>query len=93
MNATPTVCVLMSTYNGCKYLHQQLDSIFSQENVNVKLIVRDDGSKDNTAQLCREHNYNLVDLPVNLGLAGAFQTGMKYALYILQRQQQHDLVC
>ena len=26
-----------------------------------------------------KNNYNLIDLPVNLGLAGAFQTGMKYA--------------
>lgn len=44
-------------------------------------VVVNDGSKDKTAQICRENNYNLVDLPVNLGLAGAFQTGMKYAYY------------
>lgn len=44
-------------------------------------VVVNDGSKDNTASLCREHGYNMVDLPVNLGLAGAFQTGMKYALH------------
>lgn len=42
-------------------------------------VVINDGSKDNTAAICREHNYHLIDLPVNLGLAGAFQTGMKYA--------------
>ena len=42
-------------------------------------VVINDGSKDNTAAICREHNYQLIDLPVNLGLAGAFQTGMKYA--------------
>lgn len=44
-------------------------------------VVVNDGSRDSTASLCREHNYNLVDLPINLGLAGAFQTGMKYAYY------------
>lgn len=44
-------------------------------------VVVNDGSKDNTARICRENNYNLVDLPINLGLAGAFQTGMKYAMY------------
>lgn len=44
-------------------------------------VVINDGSKDKTASLCREHGYNLVDLPINLGLAGAFQTGMKYAMY------------
>ena len=42
-------------------------------------IVINDGSSDSTAKICRKHGYELVDLPVNLGLAGAFQTGLKYA--------------
>lgn len=42
-------------------------------------VVINDGSKDKTAELCRTHGFNLIDLPVNLGLTGAFQTGMKYA--------------
>lgn len=46
----------------------------------VDYVVINDGSKDATAAICREHGYNLVSLPVNTGLAGAFQTGMKYAL-------------
>ena len=41
-------------------------------------VVINDGSKDDTATICREHNYHLIDLPINLGLAGAFQTGVKY---------------
>ena len=32
-----------------------------------------------TAAICREHGFRLIDLPVNLGLAGAFQTGLRYA--------------
>ena len=36
-------------------------------------VVVNDGSKDRTAEICREHGYNLVDLPVNMGLAGSFQ--------------------
>ncbi len=42
-------------------------------------VVVNDGSTDGTAELCRERGYHLLDLPVNLGLAGCFQTGMKYA--------------
>lgn len=42
-------------------------------------IIINDGSKDNTSKLCHNRNYNIIDLPVNLGLAGAFQTGLKYA--------------
>lgn len=51
----PTVAVLMSTYNGEKYIREQLDSIFAQENVVVKLFVRDDGSKDGTVDILREY--------------------------------------
>ena len=42
-------------------------------------VVVNDGSRDSTAKICREKGYNLLDLPVNLGLAGCFQAGMKYA--------------
>lgn len=42
-------------------------------------VVVNDGSRDKTSKICKENGYELLDLPVNLGLAGAFQAGMKYA--------------
>lgn len=42
-------------------------------------IVVNDGSRDHTADICRKNGYELLNLPVNLGLAGAFQAGLKYA--------------
>ncbi len=42
-------------------------------------VIVNDGSKDRTSEICHNNEYNIIDLPVNLGLAGAFQTGMKYA--------------
>lgn len=42
-------------------------------------IVVNDGSKDLTADVCRENEYPFIDLPINLGLTGAFQAGVKYA--------------
>ncbi|GAA0796800.1 glycosyltransferase family 2 protein [Faecalicatena orotica] len=42
-------------------------------------VVVNDGSKDRTAEICRRKGYELLDLPTNLGLAGAFQAGLKYA--------------
>ena len=42
------VAILMSTYNGEKYLSQQIDSILMQEKVDIKLFIRDDGSTDKT---------------------------------------------
>ena len=35
-------------------------------------IVVNDGSKDKTAEICYERGYEILDLPVNLGLAGAY---------------------
>lgn len=42
-------------------------------------VVVNDGSRDKTASICRANGFRLIDLPVNLGLAGAFQTGLRYA--------------
>lgn len=43
-------------------------------------VVVNDGSTDDTGRILTEQNANAVTHPVNLGLAGAFRTGMKYAL-------------
>ena len=42
-------------------------------------VVVNDGSRDKTAAICRANGFRLIDLPVNLGLAGAFQTGLRFA--------------
>ena len=46
--------VLMSTYNGEKYVKNQIDSILAQENVYIHITIRDDGSKDNTCSVIKE---------------------------------------
>lgn len=48
----PSVLVMMATYNGEKYVAEQIDSILAQEGVNVTLLISDDGSSDATAQIC-----------------------------------------
>lgn len=49
------VLILMSTYNGEKYLSEQIASIFNQKDVNVKVLVRDDGSSDKTLLLLEKY--------------------------------------
>lgn len=49
------VAILLSTYNGEKYLREQIDSILNQTYTNFELIVRDDGSKDNTVKIIKEY--------------------------------------
>ncbi len=48
-----TVIVLMATYNGEKYLKEQLLSILNQTGVKVELVIRDDGSTDGTEKIVR----------------------------------------
>ncbi len=43
-------------------------------------VVVNDGSKDRTADICRKNGFSLIDNPINLGLSGSFQSGMKYAI-------------
>lgn len=72
-----TVQVLMSTYNGEKYLKEQIESILSQEGVNVSLLIRDDGSKDNTKGIIKEYlNDDRVSLfeGENIGFVKSFLT-------------------
>lgn len=69
--------VLMSTYNGEKYIREQLDSIFSQVGVCVKLVVRDDGSSDGTVKILKEYQKAHPEMVVitdenNLRACGSF---------------------
>jgi glycosyltransferase involved in cell wall biosynthesis len=49
------VSVAMATYNGDKYLREQLDSIYAQTHPKLEVIVCDDGSVDNTASILEEY--------------------------------------
>ncbi|RGD85489.1 glycosyltransferase [Thomasclavelia ramosa] len=50
------VNILMSTYNGEKYIEEQIQSILNQEEVIIKLYIRDDGSTDNTVKIIESFN-------------------------------------
>lgn len=43
-----SVLIMMATYNGSKYIKEQIDSILNQTFSNWNLLIRDDGSNDNT---------------------------------------------
>ena len=80
------VAVCISTYNGEKYLAEQLDSILHQEGVDVTLFVRDDGSSDGTAALLTQYeeqyeNVILLDKSRsrNLGVRDSFLRILRYA--------------
>lgn len=72
------ILVVIPAYNEGKSIKRVIDNL--KENYsNYDYVIVNDGSKDDTIKICKENHYNYIDLPVNLGLAGAFQTGLKYA--------------
>ena len=50
-----SIDILMSTYNGEQFIGEQLDSIVNQSITNWRLIIRDDGSSDNTRQIISQY--------------------------------------
>ena len=70
------VVVLMSTYNGQKYLRQQLDSLLNQTVRPTKILIRDDGSNDDTVNLLEEYAsfYSFIEYYCgkNIGPAKSF---------------------
>ena len=73
------IIVLISTYNGEKYLKAQLDSLFSQSYKNFKLIARDDGSSDKTLEILKSYDIELLPSNENIGVKSSFETLLKYA--------------
>ena len=55
MEENKKVIICMSTYNGEKYLAEQIESLLNQTYKNIEIYVRDDGSKDNTIQILKEY--------------------------------------
>ncbi|MDT2811543.1 glycosyltransferase [Vagococcus lutrae] len=50
------VLVMMSTYNGEKYIKEQVESILNQQDIDVTLLIRDDNSSDSTLEILKEIN-------------------------------------
>ena len=84
INVVYRVEVLLSTYNGEKYIEKQIESILSQSNVNVHITIRDDGSKDETTRIITEicervpGKINLI-IGDNLGYRKSFLSLLKQA--------------
>ena len=71
--------ILMATYNGEKYLSEQIESIISQTYTEWNLLVRDDGSSDNTCVILTEYEKKdsrikvIKDNKGNLGIVKNFE--------------------
>lgn len=55
------IAILLATYNGAKYIREQLDSLFQQSCDDFHLYIRDDGSKDDTLKIVEEYRQKFSD--------------------------------
>ena len=73
--------IIIPTYNEEKNIKNTIEKLLKLNNPDIDYIVINDGSTDKTLQILKENHFNYIDLPTNLGIGGAVQTGYKYALY------------
>lgn len=77
------VAILISTYNGEKYLKEQIDSLLNQTYKNIDIYIRDDASKDNTLNIVENYIKNNDNIKLikgeNLGFVKSFFELLKSA--------------
>ena len=77
-NPRPLVSVILSAFNGERYLSKQIDSILAQTCSNLELIICDDCSSDGTLEIAKEYarkdpRVKWVRNKTNIGIAATFQ--------------------
>ncbi len=90
----PRISVLMSVYNGEKYVANAVDSILNQTYTDIEFIVIDDGSSDTTLKILAEYKDPRLKLigQKNVGLTKALNRGIKIATgEYLARQDADDV--
>ncbi|SFD30504.1 Glycosyltransferase involved in cell wall bisynthesis [Chitinophaga sp. CF118] len=84
LQTTPLVSIVMGTYNGTKYLKEQLDSLIQQTYPNIEIIAVDDCSKDDTIEILKQYslqhnNIRIFQNTSNLGFVKNFEKGASLA--------------
>lgn len=79
MKQQPTVSIVMATYNGERFIREQIDSIVNQSYPIHELIIQDDGSTDNTIDILRQYELqypfvHIYENKQNLGYKENFRT-------------------
>jgi glycosyltransferase involved in cell wall biosynthesis len=76
---TRKILIIIPAFNEGRNIKATIDEISAQR-LAVTVAVINDGSKDDTSLQARNSGVHVIDLPFNLGIGGAVQTGFKFAL-------------
>lgn len=75
---TPLISVIIPIYNGSKYIEETLQSIAEQTYPAIEVVIIDDGSTDNTAEIVKKHDVTYV-YQENKGVSAALNLGVEVA--------------
>ena len=70
--------IIIPAYNEAENIVKTVEAI-KEKAKGFDYIIINDCSTDRTKNICEENGYNVINLPINLGIGGAVQTGYKYA--------------
>lgn len=70
--------IIIPAYNEEENIEKTVEWVL-KEAPDFDYVIINDCSKDSTRKICEERGYNILNLPINLGIGGAVQTGYKYA--------------
>ena len=70
--------IIIPAYNEAESIEKVIDNLTANY-PQYDYVIVNDGSVDATKSICRERHYQVLHLPVNMGLGGAVQTGYRYA--------------
>lgn len=77
------LAVIIPAYNESESIGGVIDAVCAVVPA-AKVIVISDGSADNTAAVASEHGATVLDLPCNLGVGGAVQSGLRHAREVMK---------
>lgn len=92
MSSDALVEVLLATYNGERYLEEQIDSILAQDYPNLRVLARDDGSQDGTPAILKQYETRFPDR-FRVLRSGHATRSAKDNFLLLMRASDGEYVC
>ena len=90
------ILIIIPAYNEAENIERVVDNLI-ENYPQYDYVIINDGSTDDTRKICARRGYNLLYLPINVGLSVAIKSGMRYANYYgydyvlqLDGDGQHD---
>lgn len=78
MERSKRVLIIIPAYNEAENIEKVIDNL-TEHFPQYDYVIVNDGSTDGTKRVCADHGYHVLNLPINMGIGGAVQTGYRYA--------------